>query len=49
MVSGTVDLAETPDVTQERDEQRSEFNPGEMVAVSHCPNPDCHGGAGAQV
>lgn len=22
-------------------EDRAEFNPGEMVAVDYCPNPDC--------
>ena len=22
-------------------ENRVEFNPGEMVAVDYCPNPDC--------
>lgn len=22
-------------------ENRAEFNPGEMVAVDYCPNPDC--------
>lgn len=48
MVSGTVDMADTPDVTEQRDEPRAEFNPGEMVAVTYCPNEDCPGKADSQ-
>jgi hypothetical protein len=32
--SAVIDLDET-------NEARAEMNPGEMVAVDYCPNPDC--------
>jgi hypothetical protein len=34
LARGTIDLDET-------NENRAELNPGEMVAVDFCPNPDC--------
>lgn len=41
LARATVDLVATPDVTESLDEPRAEFQPGEMVAVDFCPNPDC--------
>ena len=32
--TAVIDLDET-------NEKRAELNPGEMVAVDYCPNPDC--------
>ncbi len=43
LVSGTVDVTDTPDETESLDEERAAFQPGEMVAVDYCPNPDCPG------
>ena len=34
LVSAVIDLDQT-------NENRAEFQPGEMVAVDYCPNPDC--------
>ena len=34
LASAVVDLDKT-------NEDRAELNPGEMVAVDYCPNPDC--------
>ena len=34
LVSAVIDLDKT-------NENRAEFQPGEMVAVDYCPNPDC--------
>jgi hypothetical protein len=34
LASATIDLDET-------NEDRAELQPGEMVAVDYCPNPDC--------
>jgi len=45
LVSGTVDFTQTPEVTESTDEERAAFQPGEMVAVDYCPNPDCPGKA----
>jgi hypothetical protein len=34
LAHGTIDFDDT-------NEKRAELNPGEMVAVDYCPNPDC--------
>ncbi len=34
LAHGMIDLDET-------NEKRAEMNPGEMIAVDYCPNPDC--------
>jgi hypothetical protein len=50
LVTGTTDLADTPDVTVDVDRPRAELQPGQMVQVSFCPTPDCPGpDLGAQV
>jgi ssDNA-binding Zn-finger/Zn-ribbon topoisomerase 1 len=50
LVLGTTDFAGIPDETSDVDEQRAELNPGQMVRVAVCPDPDCPGpDAGAQV
>ncbi len=36
MQTATIDLDES-------NESRAELNPGEMVQVAFCPNPDCPG------
>lgn len=41
LVTGTVDLADTPDVTQDVDQEKAMLNPGQMVETVICPNPDC--------
>jgi len=43
LVTGTVDLAETPDETADVDLPRAELVPGQMVQASFCPDPDCPG------
>ncbi len=35
------DLAHATIDFDETNEKRAEMNPGEMVAVDYCPNPDC--------
>ena len=47
LASATIDLAETPEVTESTDLPRVEFDPRSMVATEFCPNPDCprHGTA----
>jgi hypothetical protein len=50
LVTGTVDLAQTPDRTEDLDLPRAELQPGQMVQASVCPDPDCPGpDAGAEV
>jgi len=50
LVLGTDDFAGIPETTSDVDEQRAELNPGQMVRVAVCPDPDCPGpDAGAQV
>ncbi len=34
LAHGTIDFDES-------NEKRAELNPGEMVVVDYCPNPDC--------
>ena len=34
LAHGTIDFDES-------NEKRAELNPGEMIAVDYCPNPDC--------
>lgn len=41
LAQATIDLADTPDVTENVDEPRAEFDPRHMAAVDFCPNPDC--------
>jgi hypothetical protein len=41
LVIGTVDFAETPDVTENLDQEQVELQPGRMVEVATCPNPEC--------
>ena len=36
LAHGVIDFDKT-------NENRAELNPGEMVAVDYCPNPDCPG------
>ena len=43
LVLGTSDFADIPDETATTDEQRAELNPGQMVRVAVCPDPDCPG------
>jgi hypothetical protein len=50
LVTGTTDLADTPDLTAEVDLPRAELQPGQMVQTSMCPTPGCPGpDTGAQV
>jgi hypothetical protein len=50
LVTGTIDLSETPEETTDLDLPRKELDPGRMVQVSACPDPDCPGSdAGARV
>ena len=50
LVTGTIDLAQTPDETSDLDQPRAELNPGQMVETSFCPDPDCPGpDSGAQL
>jgi hypothetical protein len=50
LLTGTVDLAATPDTTEEVDLARAELRPGQMVQSSICPTPDCPGpDTGAQL
>ena len=36
LAHGTIDMDQS-------NENRAELNPGEMVVVDYCPNPDCPG------
>jgi hypothetical protein len=50
LVTGTIDLSETPDETSDVDLPRKELDPGRMVQVMACPDPDCPGpDTGAQL
>jgi len=50
LVTGTDDLADTPDVTDDLDLARAELRPGQMVQSSICPTPGCPGpDTGAQL
>jgi hypothetical protein len=50
LVLGTADFAGTPEETATTDQQRAELNPGQMIRVAVCPNPDCPGpDVGAEV
>ncbi len=50
LLTGTVDLAETPGETVDLDVSRAELVPGRMVQQSVCPTPGCPGPQdGAQV
>jgi hypothetical protein len=50
LVTGTTDLAETPDETTDVDLARAELMPGQMVQSSFCPTPGCPGpDTGAQL
>ena len=50
LVLGTADFAGIPEETATTDQQRAELNPGQMVRVAVCPNPDCPGpDAGAEI
>ena len=50
LIFGTIDLAEAPGETADIDEPRSELDPGRMVSVMACPDPDCPGpDSGAQL
>jgi hypothetical protein len=43
LVTGTIDLSETPDETSDVDLPRKELEPGRMVQVMACPDPGCPG------
>jgi hypothetical protein len=43
LVLGTADFAEVPGETSEIDEPRAQLDPGQMVRVAVCPDPDCPG------
>jgi hypothetical protein len=43
LVTGTVDLGETPDETTDIDHARAELRPGQMVQGLACPTPGCPG------
>ncbi len=43
LVTGTTDLARTPDETTEVDRPRAELVPGQMAQSSLCPTPGCPG------
>jgi hypothetical protein len=50
LITGTSDLAETPDETTDVDLSRAELVPGQMVQTSICPTPGCPGpDSGAQL
>jgi len=50
LITGTSDLAATPDETTDVDLGRAELRPGQMVQASFCPTPGCPGpDAGAQL
>ena len=50
LVTGTVDMADTPDETEDLDLPRAELQPGQMVEASFCPTPGCPGpDTGAQL